>query len=359
MKKKTIIHIIYNLGRGGAETMLVKVVKELTDYNNIVVTLFPQNHFGDELQCDKFYCLNLTSVLQIPFSVKRLKKIIDKNNPDIIHTHLFWPTVLARLATPKNIPLLTTIHAFIANSVEYKKWYIRWLDKATYKRRNNIIITVANGALTEYFQFLKLKPYKAYALHTFADIKIFNSDNKISKKEDGVFKMISVGALRKQKNHRYLLEAFKQLDNSKFQLDIYGAGPLHNELKSVINKNNLNVHLKGEVSNIERIIDQYDLFVMSSTFEGFSLSVLEAMAMRIPLLLSDIKSFREQCEDAAVYFDLDKNIDFKNKAEMLATDPVYLNKLSSGGYDRVTKNFTLQQHMEGLRKIYSDVINNK
>ena len=41
--KKTILHIIDNLGRGGAETMLVTVVKQLSAYNNIIVTLYPEN----------------------------------------------------------------------------------------------------------------------------------------------------------------------------------------------------------------------------------------------------------------------------------------------------------------------------
>src|SRR4051812_6284329 len=102
MQKKTILHLIYNLGRGGAETMLVTVVKELTDYNNIVVTLFPQNHFKDELKCDPYYRLHLKSVLLLPLAANRLKKIIKENKGDIVHPHLFWPTVLARMATPKN-----------------------------------------------------------------------------------------------------------------------------------------------------------------------------------------------------------------------------------------------------------------
>ena len=37
MAKKTVLHIIYDLGRGGAEMMLVKVIKELTEYNNIII----------------------------------------------------------------------------------------------------------------------------------------------------------------------------------------------------------------------------------------------------------------------------------------------------------------------------------
>ena len=358
MKKKTIVHIIYNLGRGGAETMLVTVVKQLTDYNNIIVTLFPQNHFGDDLFCDGYYCLNLKSIFGIPFAIRRLKKIIEDTNACIVHSHLFWPTLLARMSTPKNIPLITTIHAFIATSVEYKKRYIRWLDRVTYKRRNNIIITVANGALNEYFDFLKIKKYKAYALHTFVDINTFQSSQAPRKLFPGAgFRMLTVGALRRQKNQAYLLEAFKLLDNKLFELDIYGEGPLRSQLEKVIKDNGLNVNLKGEVRHIENILPQYNLFVMSSTFEGFSLSVLEAMAMKIPLLLSDIRSFREQCEDTAVYFDLDNPRDFKEKLESMASDLNRSNQMALAAHERAVSNFTLQQHMEGLRKIYTEVIN--
>lgn len=355
--KKTILHIIYNLGRGGAETMLVTVVKELTDYNNIVVTLFPKNHFKDELTCDKYYCLNLSSIIHLPFASGRLRKIIKDNNVDIVHSHLYWPTVLARMATPKKIPLITTIHAFIASAIEYKKWYIKLLDKISYSFHKNIIVTVAEGALNEYFHFLKVKPYKAYALHTFVDVKIFNGNNASSKKEnDQIFRLITIGNLRKQKNHAYLLEAFKLLDNNKFQLDIYGEGLLRKEMEAMINNNNLNVHLKGEVKNIERLINQYDLYVMSSTFEGFSLSVLEAMAMKIPLLVSDITSFREQCENTAVYFNLDNKNDFVEKLKKMSIDKNYLNQLGEAAHERAVNNFTLEQHMEGLRKIYTEVL---
>ena len=61
-EKKTILHIINNFGRGGAETMLFSILKELKEYNNIVVTLYEENHFDNNLQCDKYFCLKLRSV---------------------------------------------------------------------------------------------------------------------------------------------------------------------------------------------------------------------------------------------------------------------------------------------------------
>ncbi|MBC8033315.1 MAG: glycosyltransferase, partial [Chitinophagaceae bacterium] len=143
--KKTIVHIIYNLGRGGAETMLVATLKELNEYNNILVTLYPDNHFGTDLPCSKYICLGVRSLPLLPLYSLKLRKIIRDNKADMVHSHLFWPTFLSRLAVPKNIPLVTTIHAFIASSVEYKRWYIKWLDQFSYRMRKNIIIAVAKG----------------------------------------------------------------------------------------------------------------------------------------------------------------------------------------------------------------------
>jgi hypothetical protein len=77
---KKIIHFIFNLGRGGAETMLVRVIKELPEYQHVVVTLFPMNHFGDELKCDRLICLNLGSLFSLPFAVFKFRRLVKKEN---------------------------------------------------------------------------------------------------------------------------------------------------------------------------------------------------------------------------------------------------------------------------------------
>jgi len=358
MVKKKIVHFIYDLGRGGAETMMVRVIKELREYEHTVVTLFPLNLFNEELQADKLICLNLKSLFQLPLAVFKFRKIIKSEKPDIVHTHLFWPTTIARLAVPKRIVLITTIHAFIASSVEYKNWYIRLIDKLTYRFRKSIIIVVAKGALEEYFSFLKIKPYKAYVLYTFVDIERFNGIAATAKESTGIFKIISVGALREQKNQRYLVEAFAQLKDQPFELHIYGEGDKRPLLEDMIKTTGANVVLKGNVTNIEAMIPQYDLFTMSSTFEGFSLGVLEAMAMGMPLLLSDIKSFKEQCEETATYFDLADTNDFVHRLQELYKDKDRLQKMAAAGKERAVQNFTLTHNISSLRKIYTEAVYN-
>jgi glycosyltransferase involved in cell wall biosynthesis len=356
--KKTILHFIYDLGRGGAETMLVRVLKELKEYNNIVVTLYDNNRFENELDCEKYICLNQQSLFLFPLTAIRLRKLIEKEKVDLVHTHLFWPTLIGRLGTPGKIPLVTTIHAFIARSVEYRSRVIRSLDKISYRVRSSIIVGVAAGATKEYFSFLKLQPFRAYTLYTFVDIDQFNLQHSIGKIGHEGFRIISIGALRLQKNHQYLVETFKLLKEENIELHIYGEGPLLQPLQEAIDRAGVKIKLKGLVRNMNEILAQYDLFVMASTYEGFSLSVLEGMAMKVPMLLSEIESFREQCDHTAMFFRLDDPNDLAMKIRLLAGNSQLRSKLSENAYSRVLHNFTLPQHMEQLREIYIENLNN-
>lgn len=354
MQKKSILHFTYTLGRGGAETMLVRVIKELPGYRNILVEMYGENSFGNELRCDKYIPMNYKSLFSLPLAVIKLRQIIRENNIDMVHSHLLWPTVVARIATPKKIPLLTTIHTSTSTSLDYSHWYIRIIDKITYRIRKSIIIAVSKGALKEYFDFLNLKQFKSYLLYTFVDIERFNLKNSKKRKCEKKFLLVSVGALRPGKNLEYLIRMFSKINTSNVELHIYGTGILEGRLKKMIDESKVQVVLKGEVTNMNELLPLYDLYVSASRFEGFSLSILEAMAMKLPLLLSDIASFREQCEDTAIYFDLNNKNDFIEKLNELISDPEKMESLSEKAQRRVLKNFTLPHHISELKRIYKE-----
>lgn len=352
--KKTILHIIDSLGRGGAETMLVTVVKQLPEYNNIIVTLSPGNEFGSTVEQYDIYCLNMGSPLQVPLAAIKLRKIIRENNVTIVHSHLFWSTVVARLGVPKNISLITTIHTFISSAAEYMPWRMRLTEKLTYNIRKSTIVAVAKGALEEYFSYINMKPHNACHLYTFVDSSVFKGASEKINSE--TFRVVTVGNLKEQKNHRFLLEAFKELKNENISLDIYGKGPLQEELQETISEHNLNVTLKGQSSNIQEQLGKYDLFVMSSLCEGFALSVLEAMASGIPVLLTDIPSFKEQCSDTAAYYKTNCTNDFIIQLLSLKNNRQQLTFLGRNCRTRALENFTLQKHMAGLKNIYSNAL---
>ena len=153
--------------------MLVAVTKCLPEYRNIVVTLKNINDFGEELECDKLFCLNVRSKFDLLGAIFQLRKIILQNNVDIVHSHLFWSNAVARLATPKNVLLLNTIHTFPADSFDYKPLRMRIIENLTFRFRKVAIACVAKGSLEQYIQLVKKDPYKSYVLYTFVDLSKF------------------------------------------------------------------------------------------------------------------------------------------------------------------------------------------
>jgi glycosyltransferase involved in cell wall biosynthesis len=146
------------------------------------------------------------------------------------------------------------------------------------------------------------------------------------------------------------------LTEQNIELHIYGTGPQHVLLQHEIDSARVNIKLKGQVENINEILPDYDVFVMPSLFEGFSLSVLEAMAAKLPLLLSDIPSFKEQCEDTAVYFSLSDTNDFCEKLKSMLKEKELLVKKGEQAFERAVNNFTLGHHLEKLFSIYNNVL---
>jgi glycosyltransferase involved in cell wall biosynthesis len=355
----TILHIIDDMGRGGAEVMLVKLLKELKAYNNIVVTLNPKNHFSsDELDTAGIHCLYMGSFSRFPLGAIKLRRFIKKHSISLVHSHLFTATLVARLGTPKNIPLVTTIHTNVSASAEYKKWYMRLLEKWSYHFHKSTVVGVSKVVLEQYFAHFDHRPWRKHLLYTFADVtEIKPPALKKQKAAEAPFMLIAIGALRYPKNQQYLVQAFEALKNEPVELHIYGSGPQQQQLQDLINRTQVRVVLKGEVKAAARLIPEYDAFVMSSEFEGFSLSVLEAMAMQRPLLLSDIPSFREQCADTALFFDLKDTGSFVQQLRSLMAGGARQQHMADAAYNRLINNFTLQHHLQGLHTIYAEAIN--
>lgn len=355
--KPKLVHFIFNLGRGGAETLVVNVCNSMKEYDHTIITLFDVNHFKEELKNVTYISmhLKLRDLLLLPFVLQKFKKLIQQIQPDIVHAHLLWPVSIARLALPANIPLVTTIHGYVSQLVDYKKWYFRWLDKYTFRKRKSTVIAVSKGALKEYVDFLGKEPNQKHVLYTFADTDKFKPQGDKVKNE--TLRLVSVGALRYQKNQGMMIEMMALLKNHPITLDIYGRGDLEETLKQRIKETGAKVALKGQVSNLEKILPQYDAMIMSSHYEGFSIGVLEAMAMQLPLILSDIPSFREQCGEHAFYFALN---DVKGGADQILKfmeEPEKAKNNALACYQSVFENFTKEQHLKSLSQIYQQAKN--
>ena len=107
--------------------------------------------------------------------------------------------------------------------------------------------------------------------------------------------LVNVGRLEQQKNHGFLLDAIRQVNDA--HLVIAGEGWLRQEIEHKIQQFGLNdrVTLLGNISNtqVRELLSASDLYVFPSKFEGMSNALLEALATGIPILASDIEPNRE------------------------------------------------------------------
>lgn len=103
--------------------------------------------------------------------------------------------------------------------------------------------------------------------------------------------IVNFGRLEKQKNHLMLIDAFALLheDHPEYQLSLYGDGNEKCRIETYIAKRDLKdcISLYGSISDIHDKIKNCTMFVSSSDYEGLSNSMLEAMALGLPSVVTD------------------------------------------------------------------------
>ncbi|HYC40315.1 MAG TPA: glycosyltransferase, partial [Chitinophagaceae bacterium] len=191
---------------------------------------------------------------------------------------------------------------------------------------------------------------RSTVLYNFVDENFFAPEPK-QEFSRGALRMVAVGNLREQKNYFYLLEAFQHLPQA-VSLDIYGEGPLRPAMEEFIVRNNLAVRLCGLSDRLHLLLRDYDLFVMSSLYEGQPLALLEAMASGLPALLSDIPVLREVAGNDALYFDISDPQSFCARVKELMEGKGSLSQLARGLHRRAREFAHQHQYFERLNRLY-------
>lgn len=346
---KKVLHIIDSLGLGGAERLLVDTINSLPNFEHHVIILHHPDQLKGEL-IKKIHFLNLEwqNNWEVYKQVKRVKGYIRKNKIDLVHSHLFFSNVLARLSVPANIPLFNSLHSISSLDNYANKKLILYIDKWTYRKRHHII-AVSNEVMRDYDKWIGIKG-KSTVLYNWINDAFFKTAVKTCISTD-TFKLVAVGNLRYPKNYPYLIEAFKQMPRN-VTLDIYGDGPLKEELQRDITNYNLNINLQGAQQHIYEKLPLYDAFILSSFYEGQPLSLLEAIACGLPALLSDIPVLREVAGENAVYFNLSDPGDLIKKIESILKGDTDIIKNVKPALQRITSFARKEVYINKVSQLY-------
>ena len=147
-------------------------------------------------------------------------------------------------------------------------------------------LVLQTSGITENYKFIKKQKIKIIKnpITNYLIIKNkFNYNKKI--------KILCVGRLEPQKDYYTLLKGLflSSKKNIKFNCDIYGIGSDKHKILNLINYFNLNnkVILKGVTNKIIKLYHKYDLYILTSKFEGYPNSLLEAVSSSVPSISSN------------------------------------------------------------------------
>ena len=350
ISKTSILHIIDTLGMGGAEKVMIGVVNDLPQFEHHVIYIYGSDARIHSLPVScKILKLNCQSRFDIIRCIFQVRKYIRQHDIDVVHSHLLVATLIARVACPRNIKLFTTIHSLPSKNYFAGNWLARRIEKLTY-RKYHYIIAICEEVFRDYDQCIGVKgPYSI--LYNYVEDIFYKSDYK-RMNYNGTLNLVAVGNLRTPKNYAFLIEAFKDLPKN-IHLDIYGSGPLKDELQYAIDKYEVNIRLCGTREDIYNILPQYDAFIMSSIYEGCPISLLEAMAGGMPAILSDIPVLREVGSNNSIFFDLNETRDLVNKLKLIAKHEINLDQYAATNFERAKKIARKENYLVALCKIYT------
>jgi glycosyltransferase involved in cell wall biosynthesis len=305
-RKINIAVVIDDVGMGGAQHMIYELVKNI-DNSRYHVTIICTE--------DRRYSLLEQQMLSEGYNIIFLKlnqylKIFElyydlqKIKPDIIHAHqrgilaAFW-------ALLNNVYLITTIHT--KPDVIFKWWLENFYFRLSLLLKRNIIVAISkyNYDICKNYWHLH-KKYIRYINNGIDIPRYYNRPHKI-------FTFINVSRQDSNKNQYLILRSlaclYRENTNIPMKLFLVGDGKKHNYLRKKVEDLGIShiVEFTGYISDPREYLAVSDVYISSSHREGLSLSVLEAMASRLPIIATDAGGVRDLAQDNGILIKNDDN----------------------------------------------------
>ncbi|MGB3947401.1 MAG: glycosyltransferase [Bacteroidia bacterium] len=304
IEKKKIVFIIPTIEGGGAERVLSTILNNI-DYNKFSIScvLF-ENKIGYSIPIDKVQIIDMKLpgndriIQKFLLFFKRyifLRKIYKAVKPDVVFSFMSTVNLLAILSTItfKNIKLYISVHNTTSvKQIKIQKKLSRFYDfliRVLYPLSDKII-AVSNGIKEDLIAKYNIAADKILVIYNPIDVGYIDklkNDNLPSLFSDSIPTIINIGSLTEQKGQQYLIGALKIVKQKiNCRLVILGKGREQANLLSYAQKCAVedSVIFSGFQANPYVFLNQADVFVLSSLWEGFGVVIVEAMACGVPVI---------------------------------------------------------------------------
>lgn len=293
-------------------------------------------------------------------SLLKLNKFLRHEDIDLVHTHSRTTQVLGSLLNKKKgIRHISTCHGYFKRRL-LRRFFPCWGER---------VIAISEQVKEHLINDFKVEEKNIIVIHNGIDIDKFRIEylkpKTEAKKDLGLADAPAVGIVARLsdvKGHIYLIEAMKEVlrDFPAAQLLIVGDGKEKKKLVKLADKLGIfrNVIFKAEVTDTREVLAAMDVFVMPSLKEGLGLALMEAMALGLPAIGSNIGGIKSLIKHGVNGL-LVEAADSKGLAgaiKELFADPARRESFGRQARRFIAENFSQEKMVIETEKAYSELL---
>jgi glycosyltransferase involved in cell wall biosynthesis len=356
-----VMQLLYSLGVGGSEKLALSIASHL-DRDRFEFHFCGMDHGGeltDDLDRQRIphHLMNRKGLEARVLG--RLHRVIKQNRIQVVHSHhftqLFYGGLPARLAGAR---IVHTEHEFFSYSQsEFSQMAIRPLSRLCE------YVTAVGPEVADFFtQRIGLPRRLVTVVPNGVDVKAFEHDAASVRRELGLnaheIVIGTVGRLEPEKDQTTLLEMFRQIEpaTAPVRLMIVGSGAKADELKATAHRLGIadRTLFLGLRHDVPRLLSAMDVFVLTSIREGLPISLVEAMAARLPVVASNVGSIRDLVREGQTGFVVPARdvASFKAAVDRLVGCRDLRRRLGESGRSTVEQSFSLSSMIRSYEDMY-------
>ncbi len=352
MEKLRVLHLITDLGKGGAERYLLDLCAAWSRNPTIefkIASLYNLNLHEEETSLfDVRYLDYKTFSLRNKNQNAKFHEILAEFKPHVIHTHRFLAEFLSSYSIDQSILYVCHGHDNMVqfNKVPFrfsKNWLIQYIEKRwLWNKKYKIVPTyfLANSKHT--YDFFRLNVPKKQKENVTLFPLGFDYDKFLNNRERQIdptkpIKLLNVGSFQQKKNQGFVIQICMELLklNIPFEFHLVGDGPEYENVQSLVLESELTkyIHFHGIQHDVKAFYDDADIYIHTAIYEPFGLVLLEAMASGLPVITLNGKGNADIIEDGKNGFLINSQFPslFADKINLIANDRVLYSSISNYG----------------------------
>ena len=361
-----ILYVITGLGLGGAERVVVDLADKMSQLGYEVkiayltgkVIIEPKNK---EIE---IIFLGLYNILYLISAYNKLRNLIYRFKPDVVHSHMFHSNILTRLVRILSpIPkLINTVHSSSEGGA------LRMLTYRLTHRYTSVVTNVSKEASLKFEEKKAVPIQKMLTIYNgidtnkykFSEVSRTRIREELGLNSKDKF-ILAVGRFNIAKDYPNLLQAVAILKekNFLFKLFIAGEGELKIYIEQLINQLDIKdyIILLGARNDVQDLMCGADVFVLSSAWEGFGLVVAEAMACERIVVATDCGGVREVLGETGILIPNKNSLKLAQALqESLAIEEKESRQKGFMARERVISNYSLDISTKKWLELYMSKI---